>query len=132
MFLPGGGNTYYESPIDSTLTGAARARRERVARAKSAAPVPDRVPAHSGIVVDAVGNTWVQEYPLDAAVKLPPRWFVFDTAGVLRHSLRLPFGIQYLFVRPWFIEIGANYVMGIERDDDGVESVRYFPLLKAK
>jgi hypothetical protein len=109
----------------------ARARMERFLKATEAVPPPARVPAHTGMVVDRQGNVWLQEF--ESPIRRPShaqRWFVFDTAGVLRHSLRIPAILAQERFTNWTGEIGDDYVLGYWRDADQVETVRFFPLRK--
>jgi hypothetical protein len=91
----------------------------------------ERVPAHGGMLIDRGGNVWIKEFPFVRA-KGAFRWFVFDTAGVLRHSVRVPTAV--LPPHPtfrWKGEIGDNYVLTVRFGEFGVESVQYYPLLKS-
>jgi hypothetical protein len=94
----------------------------------ASAPLPKRVPAHMGLLVDRMGNVWLREFPL---VRGTYRWFVFDTAGVLRHSVRVPALLlppDPIF--PWKADIGDDYLLAVRWAEFGVESVHYYPLLK--
>jgi hypothetical protein len=108
-----------------------RARMERFLEATEGVPPPARVPAHTGMVVDRQGNVWLQEF--ESPIRRPAhaqRWFVFDTAGVLRHSLRIRAILAQERFTNWTGEIGDDYVLGYWRDADQVETVRFFPLRK--
>ena len=91
-------------------------------------PFPERMPAfgRSGssertFHVDALGNVWVVEYnrPGDDS----KRWTVFDSAGILLGTLRVPndFVISH---------IGGDFVLGVKLDDLDVEHVMMYGLVK--
>ena len=91
-------------------------------------PFPETMPAfgRSGSFertfhVDTEANVWVLEYnrPADDRV----RWTVFDSGGVLRGTLRVPDGLDIL-------DIGHDYVLGLWRDEDEVEHVMMYGLVK--
>ena len=124
-------NSFVPMRVDSSLTGERRLERERMTEAhRRAAPIPERLPAHQGLMVDRAGNMWVQEYPVERNRSIPERWFVIDTAGVLRYSVRLPVTVLPYWILRWRGEIGDDYVLGTHRDELGVESVRMYVLRK--
>jgi 6-bladed beta-propeller protein len=91
---------------------------------------PEYLPAFSELVVDRIGNLWVREYSRPRTDP-PARWLVFDSTGTLHRALRLPpLTIVPHFVFRWRGEIGADYVLGVMRDSDGVESVWVVPVRK--
>jgi hypothetical protein len=92
---------------------------------------PDRFPRFGRLVVDALGYLWVMKYPESLGPFVSPRltlpylnhvpeggaeWRVLSPDGDLVAELRTP---PSLFV----LEIGADYVLGISRDEFDVESV---------
>lgn len=84
-------------------------------------PFPDRMPAYSRLLVDAPGNLWVERYR-------PPwedesSWFVFDERGVWLGELATPPDLSVF-------EVGADHVLGIERDALGVPFVVMYPLVR--
>jgi len=87
------------------------------------APVegPPTMPAYSALVVDAGGNVWLQHYepvPGESA-----RWTVFDSAGVMLGSVRMP-------SRFLVHQIGEDFVLGRWRDASDVEQVLLYELIK--
>jgi hypothetical protein len=105
----------------------------RASEAMANARMPDTFPAFSDLLVDAADNIWVREYlPASRLGTERPRWFVFDSVGVLRRSLRLPPRMLGGF-RPWSRgapEIGDDHVLTSMSDEDGVQSVVVFRLRK--
>jgi hypothetical protein len=77
-------------------------------------PVPDEIPAHWRIEVDATGSLWVQDYPLPGDSLA--RWSVFDAEGHWTTDVELP--------GDWEIqEIGTEHVLVLATDELGVERV---------
>lgn len=86
--------------------------------------IHDTLPAHGGIAVDVEGNVWVHELDLreQEAASLT-RFQVFDGDGRWLGLVELPAGLAE-------IEIGADYVAGVWRDENFVEYVRVFRIVK--
>lgn len=76
--------------------------------------VPKIMPYFGGIVPGIRGEAWVREYEQD-------RYAVIDATGTPRAFVVTPPGLR-------LVDIGADYVIGIHLDDDGVETVRMYPL----
>jgi hypothetical protein len=86
--------------------------------------IHDTLPAHGGIEVDVDGNVWVHELDLrerDAASLT--RFQVFDTDGRWLGLVELPVGLAE-------IDIGADYIAGVWHDEDQVEYVRVYGIVK--
>jgi len=82
---------------------------------------PDRRPAFSSLEVDAEGNLWVAEYvPTDDPAT---GWHVFSPDGELLGHVTVP-------PRLTIHEIGADYVLGVQRNELDVPFVRRFPLTR--
>ena len=84
-------------------------------------PLPLTMPSYEHARVDALSNVWVKEYnrPGDNT----PRWSVFDSRGVWLGTLTFPVRFEPL-------DIGSDYVLGLWRDEDDVEHVRMYQLVK--
>jgi len=84
-------------------------------------PFPKTMPAYNALRVDALGNVWVQEYtaPGDSSNV----WTVFNREGWMLGPVTLPHGFQ---VR----DIGADYVLGLWKDENDVEHVMEYGLRK--
>ncbi len=85
-------------------------------------PIPELVPSFRGLLVDDVGNLWVEHYrlPWDAR----RTWEVFNPDGRWLGTLTTPLG-----VRP--LQIGPDFLLGSHRDEVGVERVRLYELVKS-
>ncbi|MDZ4674994.1 MAG: hypothetical protein SGI84_11105 [Gemmatimonadota bacterium] len=109
-----------------------RALRERMAAAQVFA---EQFPAFSKMLLDRQGNLWVLEYePWEDA---PDRWGlvrIWTPSGDTRWDVFQPDGrwLGSVTMPPLFVplEIGADYVLGLVRDQDDIEQVRKHPLLK--
>lgn len=100
--------------------GDAQAKRQQE-RLLAAAPYPKTMPALTTIVPDPEGNLWVQDPPKPGQDN--DTWTVFSPDGQARGTVRLP---HRLTVQ----QIGADWVLGIRRDDDDVEHVQLYELRK--
>jgi len=85
----------------------------------NAMPLPDTFPAHESFVLDVDENLWVQHFPRPGEAR--NRWSVFDPTGVWLGELSLPASLRVT-------DIGADYVLGVYRDEFGQESVRRYAL----
>jgi hypothetical protein len=74
---------------------------------------PSHHPVADEVHVDPSGSIWLR--CLVATRPLSRAWLVFDSSGVLRHRVADPGGMDV-------VEIGESYMVGVARDDDGVES----------
>jgi hypothetical protein len=110
---------------------AARPRLEAsLARARFA----ERLPVTSTLRGDANGNLWIRNYDYREAfrqsgpvrvltIRVPSRWDVFNDRGTWLCTVELPASFTPL-------DIGADYIAGLWRDDDEVEHVRVYRLSK--
>ncbi len=96
--------------------GDDRARTERLF---AEMPIPRRHPVLARMVVGTDGHLWVAETVGDPADATP--WSVFDGEGRMVGRLETPAGFLLL-------EAGFDYVLGVQRDRDDVESVAWYPL----
>ena len=81
--------------------------------------IPEHAPAIDRMLFDVLGNLWVRSNP--PAQVLPPIWFVFDSAGVLQHSLRTD-------IDP--LHIGADHFVSVLQNQYGVHAVAVHSLSK--
>lgn len=86
-----------------------------------ATPIRETMPAYERIVLDQVGNLWVEEYrrPNDTV----RRWTVFNTGGVMLGTLPTPdrFVIH---------DVGRDFVLGKWTDELDIEHVQMYELIK--
>ena len=82
---------------------------------------PESFPAYSRLILDELGNLWVQNYLRPGESQ--PVWNVFGPEGMQIAEVSTPPGLHVY-------EIGANYVLGEWQDELDIEHVRIFALLK--
>lgn len=93
----------------------------QMASALAEIPRPSRVPAYASLLVDRESNLWVQDYPSPGAASAS--WTVFGPEGAMLGQVAMPAAF-----RP--TDIGADYVLGVWRDELDVERIRMYPLRK--
>ena len=108
-------------------TGPEGERRKRDLRDD---PYSDIVPAFSQFIADGTGGVWVREAhladapgagQLNTMPLVPSTWSVFDAEGRWSGDVTMP-------TRFMPMEIGADYVLGVARDSDGVETAVMYRL----
>lgn len=87
---------------------------------RRAIPLPEFLPAHEEILVDPIGNVWMSGYEV---LDEDPKWQVFDSFGRWLGEVTVPAGGR-------ITEVGADYLVGVWRDDLDVETVRVYGLHK--
>lgn len=95
--------------------------RDDYARFLQAAEAPKQKAVVSRILQDPHGNVWLSAYEnslLPAAV-----WYIFDDDSRYLGAMPVPPGLRIL-------EIGERYVLGVKRDENGVESVHVYELTR--
>ncbi|MGW8266747.1 MAG: 6-bladed beta-propeller [Longimicrobiales bacterium] len=97
-------------------------REEDILRMLDQVPIPPVRPAFSGITLDEELNLWVKSGPAQRGDPPSVDYLVFDPDGAFLGAVALP-PIQLL-------EVGADYVMGVYRDELEVESLRLYGLEK--
>jgi len=106
---------------DDSQSNVVRALRREAAEVD----FPDTKPAYaSSIRGDAEGNIWVPGYSMtDDEGPTLPLWAVFNRDGRFLGELRLPRRFRAL-------EIGDDYIMGVQRDDLDVEHLQRYAIVK--
>jgi len=97
-------------------------REEDIVRMLGQVPVPRVRPDYTEITLDTEWNLWVRSGPTAGLEETWVDHLVFDPNGALLGTVALP-PIQVL-------EIGADYVMGVYRDEMEVESMRLYAIEK--
>jgi len=89
--------------------------------------MPDRAtrPAYSNLLVDAAGNVWLPEYLSIAERDRPLRCNVLSPEGEWLGTVALPARFA-----PY--QIGADYVLGLRRDEADVERVQLLRLTRTQ
>jgi hypothetical protein len=95
------------------------ATRAGLKRAMEIAASPPAKAAVGRILVDPRGAIWLSAY--ENEFMPAPVWFVFDDDGRYLGDVPMPAGLRVL-------EIGDRYVLGLAKDDAGVEVVRVHEL----
>lgn len=91
------------------------------------------MPAFLGFVVSADGHIWAQEFRIERAPfgyspafpprTAPVRWTVYRPDGIELGDVEIP--VDFMVS-----EIGANYVLGVARDELEVERVQMYAISK--
>jgi hypothetical protein len=119
--------TDIETVVNARLEDVASdEERMRLAAVYENAPYPSSLPAHGVLATDAEGNLWVEAYrfgDLPRTVEGPRLWSVFSPDGEWLTDVILPNGFSVS-------QIGADFVLGVRRDELGVEMVEMYSLLK--
>ncbi len=93
---------------------------------------PDAHPAYGRLLVDVLGNLWVERPSqvgglfhgsLNPVAPDPTLWDVFDAAGVWLGSVELP---AHFFP----MEFAADYVTGVWKDEVDVEFVQVHRIVR--
>lgn len=84
--------------------------------------MPEVLPAFQALEVDGLGMYWAELFRLVESA--PPEWLVFDREGQARGVVTFPVGYEVHV-------IGDDYVLGLWRDELGVEYVRRYSLNRA-
>ncbi len=77
--------------------------------------IPESIPAYGDLHTDAGGRLWVRHYPTPG--EDAPTWDVFDPDGRWLGGVETPAGLV-------IHDIGADYVLGVWKDELDVEHVR--------
>ena len=84
-----------------------------------ALPLPQSFPAHGNLLADRLDFLWVEDFQRPGAENRG--WNIFDPEGALVGRATLPESFDP-------VEIGADYLLGIFRDEMNVEYVRMYDL----
>jgi hypothetical protein len=85
-------------------------------------PFPETMPAYDRLLVDDEGNLWVGQ-PADPFADDESTWDVFDRDGVFLGAVSHP-----LRFAP--THTGSDFVLGVWRDENGVQLIRMYRLVK--
>lgn len=139
LFLPDPGDPgeVFRAVVDSAVAreeGRAAARPEETRRGLSAFPEPEAISRFWDLLVDPEGFVWVRSFdPFEHALALGGspagrggpggEWIVVDRDGTEVARIRIPAGLEPA-------RITADALVGIHRDELGVESVRVHALYR--
>jgi len=115
-----------QSDIERFIADAVEAvpnanRRRALERVYRDMEFPETFPAYSRLLLDKLGDLWVQDYLRPGEEQ--PAWRVFGSDGVHIASVNAPPGLH-------IYEIGADYVLGKWQDELDVEHVQLYSLIK--
>ncbi|MDQ3516805.1 MAG: hypothetical protein M3466_00185 [Gemmatimonadota bacterium] len=82
---------------------------------------PQTFPPYSAILMDRLGNLWVREYRRPTEEQTS--WTVFDSEGRMLGTIAVP-------KRGDLLEVGADFILRRWSDDDDIEHIGVFPLVK--
>jgi len=82
-------------------------------------PLTDGVPAFTAIRLDPAEHVWVRRFTIPGETR--ETWGVFAPDGIFLGHLTMP-------PRFTLLEIGSDYVLGLSRDEDGVQRVQLHAL----
>ena len=117
-----------DSAVAAVLDGEAAAVRARI----DDAPASEEVPVVGGLLVDAFGFIWIRPYdPIVHSTALGGLgrpgpggiWHIFTPEGVALPPITVPWDLEP-------IQITADRLVGIARDELGVESVRVHTIVR--
>ena len=91
-----------------------------IRRAIRESPFPETMPSYSQILVDEEDHVWVSEYVPPGEVGTT-MWFIFAPGGEFLGVLELPGGLGVH-------QIGSDFVLGVHRDELGLEEVHLYQL----
>ncbi len=109
-----------EAWIDGQLAGVADpVVRNRWRRQYEDMAFPSTMPAFASLLLGEDGKLWVEEFDPLVAASDESQWTVYDQRGHRLGPVVMPPGFRPL-------EIGRDYVLGVWKDDVGVEYVRLY------
>ena len=82
-------------------------------------PMPPTMPAFTDFLLDSEGNLWVKRF--HPSWEEGNRWGVFSPDGEFYGNVDMPIGLEVM-------DITADYVLGVTRDDLDVERVELLAL----
>lgn len=86
-------------------------------------PAASHLPAYLGFEVDRLGSLWVRDYP--EFPEEPQTYHIFDRQGHLVGRVGIPQGMTVL-------EIGADYLLTLVKDEMGVEYLHRYGLVRSR
>lgn len=107
---------YRERFLDPIPPGPFRNRAESALEGDA---FPSHMPVFQAMRHDRAGNLWLEDYRADPSAS--PRWTILDSSGRWLGSVTTPAGLRVL-------DIGADYLLGVTRDELDVEHVLLYGL----
>jgi hypothetical protein len=94
-------------------------KRDEIEKRYSEKFLPKRLPTFSGLVAGPRSEVWVERGSASRAA--PTEYVVLSGMGTTIARVATPAGFRVM-------DIGESYVMGVHRDEDGVETLRRYSL----
>jgi len=110
-----------EEYIRNRLEAAAEERRPGLRNELESMPFPDARPAFGGLLPDEDGNLWVGDWALTPQVA--EGWTVLDPQGRWLGEVEVPHRFSPL-------QVGTDWILGVQWDDMDIEYVVLYPLRK--
>jgi len=107
----------------AALAAVSEAGRPALERSLREMPMPATLPAFSRIETDMAGNVWIESFRKPGQPSQNRRWTVIDAQGVLLGDVAIPVDLEVT-------DIGENAIVGVARDELGVERVCVYDLVK--
>jgi 6-bladed beta-propeller len=121
--IPAAIREHWEALHDSTVARLeAKSTPPFIVEAVKYHTLPKALPAFGDVRVDRVGNLWVEDYRPFPKEDSVTTWTVFGSDGALKATATLS--------TEQITEIGADHVVAVRRDDNGVPHVREYRLVK--
>lgn len=111
-----------DAHVSRVTEGMDAQRRQGVEEGLRALPLPSRMPSVGRMLHDAQGRLWAMDFA--ASFDTVATWRVFDPDGRQLGVVRTPTALTVH-------EIGADWVLGVFRNEDDVEEVRAYALQAA-
>ncbi len=90
----------------------------RPSNADTEVPYRATHPFFDALLIDATGHVWVREPSVGSGTR---SWLVFDPSGIWLGTISVQANLK-------ITDVGRDYVLGVYRDELGVESVRLYRL----
>jgi hypothetical protein len=104
--------------LEGVLDPADRAERRA---ALESMQLPETLPTYDDLILARDGHIWAADYRLPWEDQ--PVWTVFSPEGVELGRVETPIGFTVH-------EIGADYILGLDRDELGVERIVLYDLIR--
>ena len=92
-------------------------------RAIANADFPKTLAHYTNMFADRLGNLWVSETVASPEESASAAYTVYERSGRLLGTIAMPDGVTPL-------EVGDRYMIGLWRNEDEVEFVRVYDLIK--
>ncbi len=109
--------------VDDYVSRYQPARHSEVRRHFEGLPNSNFTPTHSALTFDRAGRRWAENYRMPWDSLSQRTWSVFSTTGEWLGDVGFPRSLRVF-------EIGDEHIAGVERDDDDVEYVKIYRIVR--